>query len=255
MIEQKLDDTFAEALREGLVRNVRTSRRRRRTMPVALATLAALVVGGSIASASRPPGELEKPLARPVIVTHVGSAVVPLPPAPPDATNVRIILSCMTPGLCQTPGGGVSGGDWATFGGPLLQADSVRLTNKPDDGNAQVLPPIDPSDGLRVSAGPDVVWRVYAVYVDEYESDWFTNESEQTYGVPNSSGAPDLIAVWTDDGRLGYTPSDQLLGAAAEPRFHSAADVENYVSAPSEKQRLPVFAEDGVTLVGYLTIT
>jgi hypothetical protein len=255
MIDQKLDETFAVALREGLVRHVRTSRRRRRTMPVVVATLAVLVVGGSIASASRVPGELEKPLARPVIVTHVGSAVVPLPPAPPDATNVRIILSCMTPGRCETPGGGVSGGDWATFDGPLLQADSLRLTNRPDDGSAQVLPPIDPSDGLRVLAGPDVVWRLYAVYVDEYESEWFTNESGQTYGVPNNSGAPDLIAVWTDSGQLGYTPTDQLLGMDAQPQFHSAVDVQKYVSAHSEKQRLPVFAEDGQTLIGYLTIT
>jgi hypothetical protein len=255
MIDQTLDDTFAEALREGLVRHIRTSRRRRRTMPVVLTTLAALVVGGSIASASRAPGELEMPLARPVIETHVGSATVPLPPTPSDATNVRIILSCMTPGRCQAPGGGISGGDWATFEGPLSQADSLRLTNKPDDENAQVLPPIDPSDGLPVSAGPDVVWRVYAVYVDEYESEWFTNESGQTYGVPNNSGAPDLIAVWTDGGQLGYTPSDQLLGTDAQPQFHSAADVQNYVSVPSEKQRLPVFAEDGETLLGYLTIT
>jgi hypothetical protein len=224
-------------------------------MPVVLTTLAAVVVGGSIAYASRAPGQLERPLARPVIATLVGSAVVPLPPAPPHATNVRIILSCMTPGRCQTPGGGLSGGDWATFDGALMQADSLRLTNRPDDGNAQVLSPIDPSDGLSVSAGPDVVWRVYAVYVDEYESDWFTNESGQTYGVPNNSGAPDLIAVWTDGGQLGYTPSNHLLGTDSEPRFHSAADVQDYVSAPSEKQRLPVFAEDGETLVGYLTIT
>lgn len=255
MIDQKLDDTFAGALREGLIRHVRTSRGRRRTMPVVLTTLAALVIGGSIAYASRAPGQLEKPLARPVIATHVGSAVVPLPPAPPEATHVRIILSCMTPGRCQMPGGGVSGGDWSTFDRPLLQADSLRLTNKPDDGNAQVLPPIDPSDGLQVSAGPDVVWRIYAVYVDEYESEWFTNESEQTYGVPNNSGAPNLIAVWTDGGQLGYTPSDQLLGADAEPQFHSAVDVQNYISAPTERQRLPVFTEDGETLVGYLTVT
>jgi hypothetical protein len=254
MIDQKLDDNFSKALREDLVKHVRTSRRRRRTTPIASVSLAALILGGSIASASRTPGELGKPLARPVIETHVGSATVPLPPAPPDATNVRIVLSCMTPGRCQTPGGGVSGGDWATFEGPLMQADSLRLMNKPDDGNAQLLPPIDPSDGLNVSAETGVVWRVYAVYVDEYESDWFTNESGQTYGVPNNAGAPDLIAAWTDDGQLGYTPSDQLLGRDAEPQFHSAADVQTYVSGSSVKQRLPVFAEDGETLVGYVTV-
>jgi hypothetical protein len=259
MIDQKLDERYAEALREGLVVYAHRARHHRRRVRAGLAvSLAALIACGSIAYASRDPGTIQKPLARPIIVTHVGSAVVQLPPAPPGATNVTIVLSCMSPGRCMTPGGGISDADrsvaWASWAGPLEEGDSLPLTNKPDEGNAQVLPRLDPADGLNVIADPDVVWRLYVAYADDWNPAWFTNRSGQTYGLPNASLAPDLIAAWTDDGQLGYTPSDRLLGDGAEPQFHSEADVSAYISADHTPQRLPVFTEDGSTLIGYLTV-
>ena len=259
MIDQQLDPRFAEALRDGLVSHVGASRRRRsrrRRVVPAMVAVAALLIGGSIAFADRDPSAVNQPLARPIIVTHVGPAVVPLPPAPAGATHLRYVLDCMTPGRCMTPDGGtVKTPGWAEF---VLTADigELRLTDAPDQGNGQPLPPLDPADGLRVTADPEVVWRLYAVYVDEWwgESESYTNHAGQTYGLPGWE-KPDLIAVWTDEGRLGYTPTAGLLGDVATPSFRGDADVQVYIDAGPVVQQLPVYTEDGTTLIGHLSIT
>jgi len=252
----KLDERFADTLRNSLVEHVGGRPRRPRMVPaIAVAALAALVISGSIAYADLNPGKLETPLARPIIVTDVGSAVIKLPPAPPGATHLRMILSCMTPGLCETPEGGVSGGSWSSDTGPAMQASYLPLTTAPDPQSAEEPPVLDPAEGLQITAGAHVVWRLYAVYVDEYESPWFTNQSGQTYGVPNNSiSGPNLIAVWADDGQLGYTPMAALLGASAQPQFRDEEDVLAYILSPPSPQRLPVYETDGATIVGYLTV-
>ncbi len=261
MIEQQLDERIADVLHEQLVGHVaghRRRRRRRAVTRVVVVVAAVAAVGGCVAYASSPPTVVPRPLARPVIVSGVGSTVVPLPPAPRDATNIEIMLSCMSPGRCMTPGGGTASADswepWAEFG-PLADPDSLRLTNEPDEGNAQRLPPIDPADGLPISAGPRVVWRVWVAYVGNWNSEQGTNDAGQTYGLPNATGEPDLIAVWTDDGQLGYTPSALLLGADSSPRLWSEGDLDAYLATSHEAaQTLPVYTEDGETLIGTLTI-
>jgi len=259
MIDQQLDPRFAETLRDGLVSHVRASRRRRtrrRRVVPAMVAVAALLVGGSIAFADRDPSAVDQPLARPIITTHVGSAVVPLPPAPAGATHLRYVLDCMTPGRCMTPDGGtVESGGWAEFT-TTANIGTLRLTDAPDPKDPQVLPPLDPAEGLRVTAASDVVWRLYAVYVDEWWGDSvsFTNHAGQTYGLPGWE-IPDLIAVWTDDGRLGYTPAAELLGDAATPSFRDDADVRAFIDAAPVVQQLPVYTEDGTTLIGQASIT
>ena len=99
------------------------------------------------------------------------------------------------------------------------------------------------------------MWRVYVAYSDDWDPSWFTNRSGQTYGLPNASIAPDLLAVWTADGKLGYTPSEPMLGFAAEPSFHSDAEVRAYLAEKVHPpQRFPVFTEDGETQIGWLSV-
>lgn len=238
-----MDETFAQALRSGLVDQVNNSRRqsrwwaRPRSRIAAAGSLVMLALtGGGIAYATGawttpPGGQITTVLAAPVTHTGVGTQTVRLGKRPPGATTISIAFTCL------------SAGDFTFADGASVQCSRRDASGHPSTATYSLS--IAPGqDSTTITATPGARWHLVATYASQTTTAWGVNADGQTYGVQNAHGVPDLIAVIATNHRLGYVYAKQLNSPA--PKSPAQALAQN--NAPA--RTLTVYKSDGKTPIG-----
>lgn len=242
-MNRTLDPAFSNALRSDLVEHVTAAQRskgRRRLWlgGGAVCTAAAVFVAGTTtASGPRVP---DAPLSAPALISGIGPGAVKLPPAPANATYVRVELVCFEATRCDTPGGGGT----SEQPSKIWQRDAIPLTAAMDPTNPQRLKPLDPAVGLPIETDRDVHWRLYATFVDRLNPRSTMLKDGRLIGIPdNASPTPSLVPIDADNGRAGFVNMTDLLGVAdlADP------------SQPATGS-LPVYDTDGTTVIGQVSV-
>jgi len=250
MTEPSMSEEFAEALRSELVQRANSkSRRGRRALLGGGFAVAILFSGTAIAAAtgliSLPGATTTTPLSETKTMTHQGTGTLDLGQRPVDATGVALSLTCLTSGsLTFDDGASVA---------CTLPADQ-------DQHTTYVLPITSVKNDFVTIAtrDDDMWWTLSASWVSAETGDWALNIAGQTYGVVNSKGEPDLIAVVSMDGRPGYVSRTDLEGAngTAEAReFVSPEDATDWQAVHVGTVRhIPVYESDGVTRIGEFAV-
>ena len=208
--------------------------------------------GGDTAVVVSPSGEAagDGP-SEPVVLDQVGrgSAEMPLPGAPADATHLSVQFTCLTPdefywGVDPVNNPGMSCGP-ADIG---ARSDTAWYDFPLDGG----------STTFYIRAEPEAAWRLSAVFLSKETTEWAVNENGQTYGIANENGTPDLVAVVTEDGVEGYAYAEELAeadGSAAAKTFDSPDDALRWQEAREGKRiSVPVYTSDGKTVLGEFVI-
>jgi hypothetical protein len=233
---------FVTVLRRELVTYAdATPTRRRRRRALVIAGTALLFVGGGAAAVAglRPAGDrADQPLAPPYIVSGVGPATVPLPPAPVGATYALVELTCFDSTRCLTPGGGGGIGP-STDVQPITSGGPLPLTDAFDPHNAQVLDPIDPAVGVAVDVDAGSHWRLYAVYADRIDPTIAIGEDGTAMGMRGLE-IPTMVPITMTDGGIGWVSFDQLTVGATVTLTSTGV-----LQAP-----LTAYGPDGVTVIG-----
>lgn len=236
-----MDPVFADALRRELATHVTapTHRVRRRiAIGGSAAAIGAVVFGGMTTATGR--DVADPPMAAPVIVNGVGATHVRLPAVPPGATYLRVELVCYQATLCATPGGSAESDHRSV----LWQRDAVPLTDVFDPTNPQDLEPL-PATGLTIDTDRTAHWRLYATYVDRLNPRTVRLGDGRVLGLPgNQMQLPALVPVIADNGTPGYVDSYTLLDGA----------VLELTDDGTEQNPLPVYSDDGTTVVGEVTV-
>jgi hypothetical protein len=247
-----MDPIFTAALREALLvtaRDVHQARRRWRwRLGAGMFVGSTLVAGGAALASgvfSQPGAPVDTPLANIVTATRTGSATVKLGPPPAKSTHLSLILTCRTIGTFYFPNG--SG----------MSCDATDLRRPfPEGQQASEVAPLTPGqNAVTITTSAHASWTLQAVYVNQVTTPWGTNAADQTYGVQNQKGTPDLIAVVVDHGKAqGYVKASEL--SCAE-----RGDVKTPVQAltwDKESQNrnisIPAYKSDGTTVIGSFII-
>jgi len=256
-----MDPTFADGLRELLVRRVEEAPRRRRLgrwrWGVGLVLAAGLLGGGTALAAGLgvlPGADEHVELSAPVAVTEVGTATIDLGPRPKGASQVQLTLNPLDAGTYALGRGGAS----VTV--PPSQAAAARSSD-PSVPSAVTtayleLFQLDESGTsfTITTSSPTLRWTAVLIWVSKHTTEWATNASGQTYGVLNDKGAPDLIAVTATNGRDGYVfrkDLDDADGTTASRSFTSPQDALDWQKAHQGKHvYIPVYESDGTTKIG-----
>ena len=248
-----MDDTFTAALRELLLEQARGSTGSRRWLrwpqrwSVRIGvTLAVLAGGGGIAAATDavlsgalPGSQRIAPLAAAVTVAGDGTETVQLGPRPADANAIYTYLSCLTPGtfawsdgaseICNTP---------ADVANSVTHPAMYTVVLKPGQTSTEI------------TAAPGERWRLTARYVNSTTIPWAVNASGQTYGTPNASGDPDLVAATAANGRVGYVYDTQLMG----PQPTTPSQAITWGQTHPGPRTITVYESDGKTPVGKFVV-
>lgn len=243
-----MDPVFASALRDRLVVVVEEEPRRRRwRWRVGAGVLAgATALAGGVAFAtglfSQPGAPRDTPLSSVVTVTRTGTATVELGPAPPGATNISLTLTCLTVGTFGYPDGS------------SMSCTSADLAQPPPIAQESMeVVPLEPGEhSVTITASPNASWTLQAVYINRVITPWDTNANGQTYGVPNKSGTPDLIAVSLDNGtQQGYIKASDEACASGQDEVHSPAEALAWQAEGKDRNvSIPAYESDGTTVIG-----
>jgi hypothetical protein len=248
----EMDPVFTAALREELVATVedtpRVRRRWRWRFGASMFVGSTLVAGGVALAAGvfTPPGApIDTPLGIATTVTRTGSATIDLGPPPAKATDLSLTLTCLTVGTFNFPNGS------------SMSCDTADLKHPPPDAQeaSEVVPLTPGKDTVTIDTSASASWSLQAMYVDQVTTPWGTNARGQTYGVPNQSGAPDLIAVVVDQGKIqGYVKAADL-NCAARGDVESPAQALVWDKASENRDiSIPVYRSDGTTVIGTFII-
>jgi hypothetical protein len=235
-VSTEMTESVATALRAELVDHVsRTATRkrfwRRRRYPL-FALIAAAIAGGGVALATQlgnhfPGSDQITNLSTPIVVKAEGSKAIELGQPPAGANRLDYQFRCLTAGTFTFPDGAretCNAGDKSVM--------TYRLFLAPGEHTVRVA--VQPARAR---------WQLRIGYVHAVETAWGINAKGQTYGVQNSRGMPDLIAVLATNGRVGYAYSLQIVG----PLPTSPAQAVHWHPAP---RSIPVYQPDGVTVIG-----
>lgn len=242
----QMGDHFSVALRSKLVDHVRHTRpqRRRRTLVGVGATLS-ILLGGTVAAAASglltlPGGTEMEALGATRSQTFVGTDVLELGDRPEGATGIALSFTCLSLGAFAFADGA-----------------SVTCTSATDIGQPTTyLLPLGSGDdeSIIVATNEDAVWTLTAGFVASESTDWAVNDSAQTYGVINERGRPDLIAVIATNGQQGYVHRADLEdadGTSAAKEFDDPEDALRWQEQnDGVVDEIPVYEQDGVTLIG-----
>lgn len=246
MTTEHIDPEFATALREHLVAAVQRGPRRFRRLswPLGVAASAGVVlVGGGIAYAagvfSAPGAANVTPRASPVTATHTGTATVDLGPHPAAANDVSLRVTCLSAGTFSFPGGST-----------ICSATDVPST-------ASVTVGVAPGqDSVTIHTTPNGVWTLQAVYVDRTRTTWGVNAQGESYGVHNTRGTPDLVAVAvTKNGIQGYVKASDMACASGEDVVTNPTQAiawDKY--AATHNVAIPVYEDNGTTVIGTFVV-
>lgn len=186
------------------------------------------------------PGETKViDLSEPVEVTATGTSTLNLGPRPNGATAVNVSVVCLTAGRIVYPDGASIECD-----GPAEESEIAD----PRSANYGLIDLAPEQTSLRFEAQKDVGWKAVANYVRTETSNWGINAKGETFGVQRDGKSPDLIAVYTTDGKHGYAYVKDLDGPLPPT---SPADALAQQEANEGKTRsVPVYESDGETLIG-----
>lgn len=192
-------------------------------------------------------GDPGSPPADAVLVDQVGvgSAKLPLPEPPPEATHVSVQITCFSAGELS-------------FGTDPRNNPGIACDQGDESPSTWYDFPVDGQDTLYVTSATDVQWRVAAVYVARATTDWSVNAKGETFGIENETGTPDLIAALTSDGKQGYVYADELAaidGTGAAREFASSEDALRWQEEQKGKTlSVPVYLSDGETVIGEFVV-
>ncbi|MBP2413090.1 hypothetical protein JOF48_001889 [Arthrobacter stackebrandtii] len=254
MNEPHLDEMFSTALRKILVAQVDTSvpvkKRKHRRLWIGAGVFAGAGLLGGIGAAAAgilvlPGGDTVTKVASPVTGTYTGTATVDLGPVPDGVTNMAVEFTCLTPGRFVYDDGASVVCDGADIGTrSAVSRYSIPLTTG--------------QHTVTITTDSAARWTLTATYVNQTTTDWATNEQGQSYGVENSKGSPDLVAVMATNGKTGYAfraALDEADGSNAAKTFKSPDDAIAWQKARHGKTfPIPVYESDGTTLVGEFVI-
>lgn len=185
------------------------------------------------------PGEMTViDLSDPVEVTLTGAHVVDLGPRPDGATAANVSVVCMSAGRIVYPDGASMVCE--------APASSSQVAD-PRSSNYAVVDLEPDQTSLRFQADDGVQWKLVATYVRTKTSDWGINAKGETFGVQRDGRSPDLIAVYTTEGKQGYAYTKDLRGPVPTSPAEAAAQ-QQAIDGPSHS--VPVYESDGETVVG-----
>jgi hypothetical protein len=229
-----MTESVAAALRAELVEHVsRTApgKRflRRRRYPL-FALIAAAVAGGGVALATQLGNHLpgsDQVVSAPIVVKAEGAKTIELGKPPADANRIDYQFRCLTAGTFVFPDGVrevCTSGEHSLISYHLVLAPGQHA--------------------VRIAAHPaQARWQLSIGYVHSVETAWGTNAKGETYGVQNSRGVPDLIAVTATNGDVGYAYYHQIIGSWPT----SPAQAAQWNPVP---RLIPVYQPDGITVIG-----
>ena len=232
----EMTETVAAALRAELVEHVsatseRKRSRRRRRYPLLAVGVAALV-GGGVALATQvgdllPGGDKITTLATPIVTKAEGTKQIDLGSPPPAANRIDLRFRCLSAGKFVFPDGA-----------------NVVCTSASRSDVTYHLALAPGEHTIRMSVSPaQARWLLEASYVHSVETAWGVNANGQTYGIRNSRGTPDLLAVVATNGAVGYAYSKEL----TVPQPKNPAEAAHWHPV---KRVVPVYQPDGTTVIG-----
>jgi hypothetical protein len=241
MTAERMDETFAVALRELLVEQAQDTDSQRSWLSgarrwIAGAMLVLAAAGGGIAYATGawttpPGGDAITELASPVITNGTGTQTVDLGARPARSKAIDISFTCLTAGDFTFADGSSFACDRADVG---RQSSVTTYTMAIAPGR----------HSTTITATPGARWRLVATYVSVRTTAWGVNANGQTYGIQNQHGIPDLIAVIATNHRTGYVYANQL----SPPPPKTIAQALALNNAPP--RTLTVYESDGKTPIG-----
>lgn len=177
-------------------------------------------------------------LSAAVEVTGAGTSTVDLGARPDRANAANVTVMCLTAGRIEFPDGGSS----------VCEDPPTDEELADPRSGAHMLVHLEPGQTtLTFKARPEVGWKVVATYVRATTSEWGVNATGETYGVQRNGKTPDLVAVFTTDGKLGYAYATELDG----PVPTSPADALAQQEAQAGRSRsVSVYESDGETVIG-----
>ena len=235
-----MTETFAAALRAELVEHVaatpvRKGFRRRRHYPL-VALVVAAVAGGGVAVATQlgtllPGADKVTAIGTPVVTKAVGTKTIELGAPPAGANRIDLRFRCLTAGNFVFPDGA-----------------GVACTSAARSDVTYHLALAPGEHTIKISVTPArALWQLEASYVHSVGTSWGVNAKGQTYGVRNSHGTPDLLAVIATNGAVGYAYSDQLI--VSQPKNPAQAAHWHPV-----KKLIRVYQADGKTVIGQYSV-
>jgi hypothetical protein len=250
----RMDPTFALALRSRLIDIVRDRRRSRfKRWHLGVGVLAgSTVLAGGVAVASgffssTPPGApRDTPLSRTVSVTRTGTSTVELGSAPSGTTSISLTLTCLSAGQYGFPDGS------------FVSCSARDLSHPPSMGQqTTVAVPISPGQrSVTITATPGASWTLGAVYIKRVITPWRTNANGQTYGQMNVYGTPDLVQVVVKkDGHQGYVKASDLNCASGRGAVQNPGAAVAWSDAAKNRNiSVPVYESDGKTMIGSMNV-
>jgi hypothetical protein len=247
----EMDPVFTAALREALVTTVRDSPRARRRWRWRAGTgifLGLTLVAGGVAVASgafSPPGApVDSRLGNIIDATRTGTATVDIGAPPATATDVSLVLTCLTAGSFDFP----NGSSMNCGAADLLRPSIYRTAS-------EVVPLTVGVDTVTITTSPNATWSLRATYVNQVTTAWGVNASGETFGVSNQQGTPDLIAVAIDQGKTqGYVERRELNCASGADVKSPAEALTWDETSQNRNVSIPVYESDGVTIIGNFTV-
>ena len=254
MNEVEIDPVFSAALRQEL--EIRASAATHRSpfwrthirLGAGICVCATVLIGGGAFASGLfpiPGGTQVTDLATTLIETHSGRATIELGPAPPGATNIFVLLTCLTAGTF-TFADGASMKCGADEAAGLTGVATYSLLMTPGHHSTNI------------STEPGNRWRIEATWVSERVTEWAVNQNGETYGATNENGQPELISVVATNNQLGYVYAKELAeadGSAQATKFKSPEDALAWQKEREGKTfSVPVYKSDGKTKVGAFDI-
>ncbi|WP_053387838.1 hypothetical protein [Leucobacter japonicus] len=258
MSDHTMREEYADALRDALIHEVvRTSqpqrrRRRRRLFIGSGIGLAAVLAGGGVAIASGvwtvPGGVALSPVSEIGSTAQTGSGSIPLGDPPAEANAVEVSFTCLTAGEFAFP---------AVPPDPSHPANpneftGVGCSEPTSNGPVHGYVPLAALDGnvFTVTTSPEARWTATANYATAEITAWGTNNQGEDYGVSNELGVPDLVRAGATNGKIGYVRNSDLIGTMPG----SPEEVEAWQEGQTDSRTIPVYDEDGITVIGEFVI-
>jgi hypothetical protein len=229
-----LDPTLSQAIEDELAAlgtgNSRLQRHQRRARGIAAAVgtvaVAGMITGGAIVVSNLPGETTTGPLGTVITGSFEGTSTIDLGEVPAGAGAVILDITCTEGGTIEVAT--VLAGESATWDcSNPIRDDTTHIVDGrlPEPGSTSII----------ITADPGTPWTLSAQYATRTATEWKTNANGQTYGVPNDSGSPDLVAAQATNGEIGYIVSGESLGAGVEGSIN-------------------VYESDGTTVIGQFPI-
>ena len=253
MTTEQMDPSFASALRDALVAQVKAAPRRRLVwrwrLGIGVLAGTTVVAGGAALAAgllSQPGAPVDTQLGSLVTATRTGTATINLGPVPSGANDLSLTLTCMSAGTFYFPNGSSTSCSPADL-----------LHPPPAYRQASEVVALTPGQhSVTIKTSPGASWVLRAAYVNQVISPWATNARGETYGVIDKNGSPDLVAVVIDQGKLqGYVKASDLTCASGLESVHSPAEALAWDKASEDRNiSVPVYKSDGTTVIGTFVV-